>query len=88
MKPRLLVAFMTMEDYVLWDAGLQRDAAWAKQFLQTREWDRNDADLMLAAQRDRFLGNICSTRGSLFDWEFDVVMRLGTWRMYWPGHNL
>lgn len=47
MKPRLAPIYMVIEDYVLWDAALGRDAVWADRFLISRECDRRDADLML-----------------------------------------
>lgn len=45
--------------------------------------DRRDAELMWVAQRNRFVGNIC-TDGDPLDWEFDVVVRVGLVRVYCP----
>jgi len=90
MKPRLVPAEPTVEDDLVWDHVYDRwvDVTVGDQlFVLSDLSDRHDADLMLAAQRDRFLGNICPIGGNVLDWEFDVIMRLGTWRMYWPAQS-
>ena len=46
--------------------------------------DNRDADLLLLAQKNRFVGNVCTRDGDFWDWEFDVVVRLGLVRVYLP----
>jgi len=91
MKPRPNLLPLSDEDTALWHLVVTRFYAridlptqaftglWAGSLVQ----GRRDATLMYVAQANRFVGNIC-TDGALFDWEFDVIVRLGLVRVYCP----